>query len=130
MAVSVKKIALWRGKIEDRPGTLADVLAPFAAALFVWALFSASHDAGAETLVTRGAYAWLRHPIYLAFLGMLVATGLLASNGLRLVMAVLIYLVGSELRIASEEKALTRNFHSEYEKYRLRTRWRYLPGLR
>jgi hypothetical protein len=31
MAVSVKKIALWRGKIEDRPGTLAEVLAPFAA---------------------------------------------------------------------------------------------------
>ena len=31
MAVTVKKIALWRGKIEDRPGTLADVLAPFAA---------------------------------------------------------------------------------------------------
>ena len=31
MAVSVKKIALWRGKIEDRPGTLADVLEPVAA---------------------------------------------------------------------------------------------------
>ncbi len=31
MAVTVKKITLWRGKIEDRPGTLADVLAPFAA---------------------------------------------------------------------------------------------------
>jgi len=32
MAVSVKKIALWRGKIEDRPGTLAEVLEPVAAA--------------------------------------------------------------------------------------------------
>ncbi|HSB60137.1 MAG TPA: hypothetical protein VLI67_00360 [Vicinamibacteria bacterium] len=31
MAVSVKKIALWRGKIEDRPGTLAEVLEPIAA---------------------------------------------------------------------------------------------------
>ena len=31
MAVSVKKIALWRGKIEDRPGTLAEVLEPVAA---------------------------------------------------------------------------------------------------
>ncbi len=31
MAVSVKRIALWRGKIEDRPGTLADVLEPVAA---------------------------------------------------------------------------------------------------
>jgi hypothetical protein len=31
MAVSVKRIALWRGKIEDRPGTLAEVLEPVAA---------------------------------------------------------------------------------------------------
>ena len=31
MAVSVKRIALWRGKIDDRPGTLADVLEPVAA---------------------------------------------------------------------------------------------------
>jgi hypothetical protein len=32
MAISVKKIALWRGKIENRPGTLARVLEPAAAA--------------------------------------------------------------------------------------------------
>src|SRR2546425_1140411 len=31
MAVFVKKIALWRGKIEDRPGTLAEVLEPVSA---------------------------------------------------------------------------------------------------
>ena len=31
MSVSIKRIALWRGKIDDRPGTLAQVLAPFAA---------------------------------------------------------------------------------------------------
>ena len=31
MAVSIKRIALWRGKIDDRPGTLADVLEPAAA---------------------------------------------------------------------------------------------------
>jgi hypothetical protein len=32
MAVTVKKIALWRGKIENRPGTLAAVLEPLAQA--------------------------------------------------------------------------------------------------
>ena len=31
MAISVKKIALWRGKFENRPGTLARVLEPAAA---------------------------------------------------------------------------------------------------
>jgi hypothetical protein len=30
MAVTVKKITLWRGKVENRPGKLADVLAPAA----------------------------------------------------------------------------------------------------
>jgi len=32
MAVSVKKITLWRGKIQNRPGALAEVLEPLAAA--------------------------------------------------------------------------------------------------
>jgi predicted amino acid-binding ACT domain protein len=32
MAVTVKKITLWRGKVENRPGTLAEVLAPAATA--------------------------------------------------------------------------------------------------
>ena len=32
MALSVKKINLWRGELEDKPGALAKVLAPLAAA--------------------------------------------------------------------------------------------------
>jgi protein-S-isoprenylcysteine O-methyltransferase Ste14 len=109
-------------------GTLA--LAPIAASLFVWALRSAPKEGDAETLATRGAYAWLRHPMYLAFLAMLVATGLVVSSGLKLVAAVVLYLAGSELRIASEEAELAEKFPAGYAQYRLRTRWRYLPGLR
>lgn len=41
MAVSVKKITLWRREIADRPGTLAEVLAPLA-------------DAGATLQVVMG----------------------------------------------------------------------------
>ncbi|MBK5295021.1 MAG: isoprenylcysteine carboxylmethyltransferase family protein [Acidobacteriia bacterium] len=105
-------------------------LSPLAAALFVWALRSAPGDSGAERLATSGAYAWLRHPIYLAFLAMLVATGLLASSGLKLAAAAALYLAGTELRIAFEEAGLAGQFPEEYAQYRLRTRWRYLPGLR
>ena len=43
---------------------------------------------------------------------------------------VAVYLAGSELRIDSEEEHLARTFRGEYEQYRRRTRWRYLPGLR
>jgi len=117
-----------------RPGTFALagtlVLAPLGAAVFVWALRSVPQDASGNALVTGGAYSWLRHPIYLAFLAMLVATGCLVSSGFKLVLPVLLYLAGSELRIASEEGELAARFPEDYAMYRSRTRWRYLPGLR
>jgi len=108
---------------------LALAFAPMAAALFIWTIRSAPRVSG-RALVTGGAYAWLRHPMYLAFLGMLVATGLLASNAPGLAAAVIAYVAGSELRIAAEESELAQRFDSDYAQYRLRTRWRYLPGLR
>jgi protein-S-isoprenylcysteine O-methyltransferase Ste14 len=106
------------------------LLAPLGAALFTWALQSVPKDAGANTLVTGGAYAWLRHPIYLAFLAILVATGFLISGGMKMILPALLYLGGSELRIASEENELVQKFPEGYARYRSRTRWRYLPGLR
>jgi protein-S-isoprenylcysteine O-methyltransferase Ste14 len=120
------------GPLRPKPLELAGVvaLAPFATALFIWALLSAPPNAGPEVLVTRGVYAWIRHPIYLALLAMLLATGLLTSVSPGLAVAIVMYLVGSELRIASEEEELAARFHAEYEQYRLRTRWRYFPGLR
>jgi protein-S-isoprenylcysteine O-methyltransferase Ste14 len=99
------------------------ILAPASAWLFVWAQASAARSSGG--LVTDGAYAWLRHPMYLAFLGMLIATGLAVSARHALLAAVAIYILGSEIRIAVEEAGL-----ENYDDYRKRTRWRYLPGLR
>jgi protein-S-isoprenylcysteine O-methyltransferase Ste14 len=106
------------------------VLAPLGAALFVWALRSVPRNAHGDTLVTGGAYWWLRNPIYLAFLAMLLATGFLISDGIKLIPPVLLYLAGSELRIASEERELAQKFPQDYAMYRSRTRWRYLPWLR
>lgn len=120
------------GPLRPRTLELACILllAPLGAAIFVWALRSVPRDAGAETLVTGGAYAWLRHPIYLAFLVMLVATGMVLSAGIKLILPVLLYLAGSELRIASEEEELAARFPEDYAKYQSKTRRRYLPGLR
>ena len=59
-----------------RPGPFESVaglvLAPLAVALFVWAQQFSAPRGTAEVLVTSGAYRWLRHPIYLAFLLMLL----------------------------------------------------------
>src|ERR1700754_4672867 len=44
------------------------VLAPLAVALFIWAQQFSAPRGTTATLVTSGAYRWLRHPIYLAFL--------------------------------------------------------------
>jgi protein-S-isoprenylcysteine O-methyltransferase Ste14 len=110
--------------------TGALLLAPLGAAIFVWAIRSAPRDADGDTLVTGGAYSRVRNPIYLALLAMLVATGFLVSGGVKLILPVLLYLAGSELRIASEEGDLREKFPEAYAIYRSRTRWRYLPGLR
>jgi protein-S-isoprenylcysteine O-methyltransferase Ste14 len=105
------------------------LLAPFGSALFVWALRSSTTGVE-ERLVTEGAYSWLRHPIYLAFLALLLATGFLISAGTRLFLPVMLYIWGSELRIFSEERDLASKYGEEFAQYRKRTRWLYLPGLR
>jgi len=130
-ALAVTK-SMGSGPLRPRTFELAGalVLAPLGAALFIWALRSAPRDAQGDPLITAGAYSWVRNPIYLAFLAMLIATGLLVSDGIKLILPVLLFLVGSELRIASEEAELAEKFPDTYAMYRKRVRWRYLPGLR
>jgi protein-S-isoprenylcysteine O-methyltransferase Ste14 len=106
------------------------LLAPPGAGLYVWALRSPPDGGVPGALATRGAYALIRHPIYLAFFAMLLATGFLASSGYRLAIAAALYLGGSEMRIAHEEARLSQRFPVLYRSYQSRTRWRYLPGLR
>jgi protein-S-isoprenylcysteine O-methyltransferase Ste14 len=104
-------------------------MAPLGAAIYIWALRS-GRRADPGTLVTTGAYALVRHPIYLGFFALLVATGLLASSGVKLVAAAIVYLAGSELRIAYEEGDLADKFPDRHAEYKARTRWLYLPGAR
>ena len=127
-------ITLTLGDGPLQPSTLelvaALLLAPLSAAIFVWAQRSAPAFSEQNTLVTSGPYHWVRHPIYLAFFAMLLATGFLASGGLKLVVASLLYLAGCEIRIAIEEAHLNNQFPSSYSNYRTQTPWRYLPWIR
>ena len=68
-------------------------------------------------LVTEGPYGIVRNPIYTGMLGMLLATGLAISHWLGLLIALVIYMVGSVIRIQSEEKLLRGAFGAQFEAY-------------
>lgn len=68
-------------------------------------------------LITRGPYAVVRNPIYLAMFGMLVATGLAISRWPVLLAAIALYLAGTQIRVRSEEKLLRETFGAQFDDY-------------
>jgi protein-S-isoprenylcysteine O-methyltransferase Ste14 len=68
-------------------------------------------------LVTQGPYAHVRNPIYLAMFGMLVASGLLVSRWEALLAGILVFLIGNEIRIRSEERLLREAFGTKFDEY-------------
>jgi protein-S-isoprenylcysteine O-methyltransferase Ste14 len=81
-----------------------------------------------QQVVTRGAYALVRHPSYTAGILMHVAFGLaLGSWGSALVLAVAAFAAYS-YRIAVEERALARALGNPYREF-MRTRKRLIPFI-
>jgi hypothetical protein len=77
-------------------------------------------------LVTSGAFALVRHPLYLGWaLFTFGAPHMTPTRGLFAVVSTA-YLA---LAIPWEERGLVGTFGAQYEAYRLKTRWRMLPGL-
>jgi protein-S-isoprenylcysteine O-methyltransferase Ste14 len=68
-------------------------------------------------LITEGPYNMVRNPIYLAMFGALVATGLVFSKWWAFFPAVAVFLVGTWIRIRSEEKLLCATFGQEWTDY-------------
>jgi protein-S-isoprenylcysteine O-methyltransferase Ste14 len=79
-------------------------------------------------LATHGPYACLRHPIYTAMLGMLVATGLAVSYLPVLVIAVVVFIAGTVVRIRSEDKLLRETFGATFDDYARRVA-AIVPGI-
>ena len=71
-------------------------------------------------LITSGVYGIVRHPIYTAMLGMLIATGMVISHWLALAAAVVMFLAGTKVRIHLEEKLLANAFGEQFEEWRSR----------
>jgi len=68
-------------------------------------------------LVTEGPYRYVRHPIYTAMLGMLLATGIAMTGPVTIAVAVVVYVLGTCLRIGVEERLLRASFGAEYDAY-------------
>jgi len=68
-------------------------------------------------LVTKGPYSIVRNPIYTGMFGMLLATGLAVSHWIGLVIAIVIFAIGTFIRVRSEERLLREMFGPEFEAY-------------
>jgi protein-S-isoprenylcysteine O-methyltransferase Ste14 len=68
-------------------------------------------------LVTSGVYRIVRHPIYFAMFANLLATGFVLSHWLVVPAAVVVFLIGTRIRTAAEERLLREAFPDEYDKY-------------
>jgi len=79
-------------------------------------------------LITRGPYNIVRHPIYTGLFGLMIATGLALSSVWAVLIAAVIYLLGSLVRIRSEEKLLLEHFGDQYAAYQRRVP-AFIPSL-
>jgi protein-S-isoprenylcysteine O-methyltransferase Ste14 len=68
-------------------------------------------------LITEGPYRLVRNPIYTGMFGMLLATGLAVSHWVGLLIAIVVYVVGTVIRVRSEEKLLRGAFGAEFDSY-------------
>src|SRR5438477_7861680 len=68
-------------------------------------------------LIRRGPYRIVRHPIYTGMFGMLIVSSMAHGHWIGLLIASLVYCVGTIIRIRSEEKLLREQFGSAYEEY-------------
>ena len=71
----------------------------------------------AHVLVTTGPYRLVRNPIYTGLLGLLIATGLTLSPWRALLGGIVVYLLGTSLRIRIEERLLHATFGAVFETY-------------
>ena len=98
--------------------TVASVWFCFAAARALgrqWALMARVIEG--HKLIREGPYAVVRNPIYLAMLGMLIATGLAVSRWQALVCATVVFAWGTAIRIRAEEQLLRDTFGQTFDDY-------------
>ena len=80
-----------------------------------WALMARVIEG--HELIRQGPYAMVRNPIYLAMLLMLISIGMDVSRWPALAVATVIFILGTLIRIRTEENLLRANFGAKFEDY-------------
>lgn len=112
------------------------ILGPLAVAL-AW---SSAHELGKQwryeaaisedhELIQTGPYRWIRHPIYTSMFCMLMATGAAYTWWPMWIAAGVVFAIGTEIRVAAEDRLLAQRFQGTFESYRSRVR-AYIPFIR
>ena len=80
-------------------------------------------------LVQTGAYRWLRHPIYTSMFCLHLATGFLFTPPLLQLLAIAVFVAGTEIRVRIEDALLMSRFGEQFREYQ-RTVFGYVPFIR
>lgn len=105
-------------------------LYPLAVFIEIWGRLSLGRNIGVlpaqREIVVRGAYRWVRHPIYTALFVTVIAATLRSYSPRNLVLLSLA-IVWCVARTFAEEEFLRKD--PAYATYMKRVRWRWLPGV-
>ena len=131
---------LWQGRFWLRPlplwRTLISVLLFALACSLSWSSSRAlagqlRMDAALGSdhhLVRSGPYALVRNPIYTSMLLVICSTGVVITSGKLFLLSLAFFIVGTEIRVRTEEKLLASRFGEEFANYK-NTVPAYIPFL-
>lgn len=91
-----------------------------------WALVARTRGDG--SLVESGPFAYVRNPIYVALLFVLLALAIACGHYEILIVALPVYALGTAMRVRHEEAVLRASFGAAYDDYGRRVR-RFVPGV-
>ncbi len=139
--VAIAYSILWQGKFwERRPHSWQIALAIVFFALGILLSWTSTRalgrqwriDAGLSSdheLIMAGPYRFVRHPIYTSMLCVLLATGFVVTPLPLFLLAIVIFLFGTEIRVRIEDKLLASQFGGKFQQYQ-RSVPAYVPFLK
>ena len=80
-------------------------------------------------LITSGPYGVIRHPIYTSMLCLMLGMGFIVASPLLFAAAMVLALIGTEIRVRIEDHLLAARFGERFDEYRRQVR-AYVPLIR